>query len=112
MCRVEQCVGWCQQYGVPAAEAYLLEHYLGDYPAAIRLSTANIERCARTHHVNDVMMGGHSAVGHAGIGRYICSQSGGTSLQSAYGCSRISIWSLRTVICPHTSRFGLGLVTS
>lgn len=43
---MEQCIGWCQQYGVRDAEAYLLEHYLGDYPAAIRLSVANIERGA------------------------------------------------------------------
>ena len=45
--RVEQCIAWCHEYGVRDGEAYLLEHYLGDYNAAMQLHVTNIDECAR-----------------------------------------------------------------
>ena len=39
-------MGWCREGGVHDAEAYLLEHYLGDYTAALGLCLAHLQRCA------------------------------------------------------------------
>ena len=41
--RVEQCIAWCHQHGVRDGEAYLLEHFLGDYSAAMQLHVTNID---------------------------------------------------------------------
>jgi len=41
--RVERCITWCHQYGIRDGEAYLLEHFLGDYAAAMQLHVTNID---------------------------------------------------------------------
>ena len=41
--RVERCIAWCHQYGIRDGEAYLLEHFLGDYAAAMQLHVTNID---------------------------------------------------------------------
>lgn len=35
---------WCREAGVHDAEAYLLEHYLGNYAAALRITLAHVDR--------------------------------------------------------------------
>jgi len=44
--RVNACIEWCREAGVADAEAYLLEHYLGDYAAALQICLAQVDRCA------------------------------------------------------------------
>lgn len=41
---------WCREAGAHDAEAYLLEHFLGDYPAALRICLARVDRCACSSH--------------------------------------------------------------
>lgn len=49
--RVNACIEWCREAGVADAEAYLLEHYLGDYPAALQICLAQVDRCAAHSHL-------------------------------------------------------------
>jgi hypothetical protein len=41
---VNACMEWCREAGVHDAEAYLLEHFLGDYAAALRICLAHVDR--------------------------------------------------------------------
>lgn len=44
-CRVPACLEWCREAGVDDAEAYLQEHFLGDYTAALQICLACVDRC-------------------------------------------------------------------
>lgn len=44
MCRPQEVLKWIREAEIHDAEAYVLEHKFGDYPAALRICLGHVDR--------------------------------------------------------------------